>query len=92
MAHHCNHETDANLILTRGDNTEYQAIIADMPSYWFNPQPAKATEEKKASGFVRRQWNMSAHAVLSKAFRIAKIVVLAGIAASSIAVTIYMVV
>lgn len=94
MAHcDCNHEVDSNLILTRGDSSEYQAIAADMPSYWFNPQqPAKATEGKKSSGFVRRQWNMNIHSVLSKALLITKIVVLAGVAVSAVAVTIYMVI
>ena len=94
MAHcDCNHEVDSNLVLTRGDSSEYQAIAADMPSYWFNPQkPAKATEEKKSSGFVKKQWNMNLYAAISKALRIARIVVLAGVAVSAVAVTIYMVI
>lgn len=94
MAHcDCNHEVDSNLILTRVDSSEYQAIAADMPSYWFNPQqPTKATEEKKSTGFVKRQWNLSMHSVLAKANLIAKVLILAGVAVSAVAVTIYMVI
>lgn len=94
MAHcDCNHEVDSNLILTRGDSSKYQAIAADMPSYWFNPQqPTKATEEKKSTGFVKRQWNIRVHSVLAKANLIAKVLILAGVAVSAVAVTIYMVI
>jgi len=94
MAHcDCNHEVDSNLILTWDDSTVGQAITADMPSYWFNPQqPTKATEEKKSSGFAKRQWNLSMHSVLSKANLIAKVLILAGVAVSAVAVTIYMVI
>ena len=94
MAHcDCNHEVDSNLILTRGDSSEYQAIAADMPSYWFNPQqPTKATEEKKSTGFDKRQWNIRVHSVLAKANLIAKVLILAGVAVSAVAVTIYMVI
>lgn len=94
MAHcHDHHEADPNLFLTRGDSTDYQALTADMPAYWFNPQPsAKTTEEKKSTGFVKRQWNIRVHSVLAKANLIAKVLILAGVAVSAVAVTIYMVI